>query len=114
MLPHHLGYAGLVRPDHLAHVLWIKPRRERRRADQIAKHHRKLTTLGVIAVRRRRSDRPSLHCRSGSSERRNRLQQSLPMSEHHPELLKVGLSQLGQDLGINGIVAKRRHVLLQS
>src|SRR5206468_11008441 len=66
-----------------------------------------------MTVRRRRTDRRSLHCRSGGSERRNRLQQPFPMSEHHPELLKVDVGQLGQNLGINGIVAKRHRVLLQ-
>ena len=105
--------ATVIPADHLTHVLWITPRRERRRTDQIAKHHRKLTTLSIMTVRRGRTDRGSLRCRNGGSERRNRLQQSLPMSEHHPELLKIDVGPLGQDLGINGIVAKGHRVLLQ-
>src|SRR4029077_18574789 len=39
------GDATVIPADHLAHVLWIKPRRERRRTDQITKHHRELSTL---------------------------------------------------------------------
>jgi hypothetical protein len=47
----YLGYAAMKERHHLPHVFWIKPRRERSRADQIAKHHRKLAPLGTIPPR---------------------------------------------------------------
>ncbi len=47
----HLGDAGVIRSNHLPHVLRVQLRREGRRADQIAKHHRKLASLGVVPRR---------------------------------------------------------------
>ena len=41
-----LGNAAVIRADHVAQVLGIEARGERRRADEIAKHHRKLPPLG--------------------------------------------------------------------
>jgi uncharacterized protein HemY len=98
----------VILAEHLAQIFGVEARCEQRRADEIAEHHRKMLTLCTVATRRRRADRRSSH------EGRNRLQQLLAMSQHDPELLKVGVGQLGQDLGIDGIVAKRRDVLLQS
>ena len=37
----------MVLPDQLAQILRVKPRRQRRRADEIAKHHRQLPALGL-------------------------------------------------------------------
>ena len=56
-----LGDAAVIGADHLAQVLGIEPRRERRRADEVAEHHRQLPALGRgsrTAVGSRR-DRPS-------------------------------------------------------
>jgi hypothetical protein len=44
----HLGHAGAVGCDHPAHVLRLRPRRKRGRADQIAEHHRQQASLGVV------------------------------------------------------------------
>ena len=41
-----LGDAAMIGADDLAQVLGIEARRKRRRADQIAEHHRELPTLG--------------------------------------------------------------------
>ena len=41
------GRRSMVRADHLAQILGIEPRRQSRRADQIAKHHRQLPALGT-------------------------------------------------------------------
>ena len=38
---------GTIGADHLPHVFGIEPRRERRRADQIAEHHGKVAPFGV-------------------------------------------------------------------
>ena len=42
-----LGDGAVVVPDQLAQILRVKPRRQRRRADQIAEHHRQLPAFGV-------------------------------------------------------------------
>ena len=39
---------GCSRPDDAAQVLGIKPRRQRRRTHQVAKHDRELAALGVV------------------------------------------------------------------
>jgi len=43
---YRLGDAPIISTDHLAQVLRVKTRRESGRADEVAKHHRELTTLG--------------------------------------------------------------------
>src|SRR4029077_17519893 len=47
----YLGDAVVKERHQLAHVFGINPRRELSRADQIAKHHRKLASLGTIPPR---------------------------------------------------------------
>jgi hypothetical protein len=51
------GHRVLVGPDHLAHVLGIELRRQRRRAHQVAEQHRQLPPL--------RFHRPSFGCDLG-------------------------------------------------
>ena len=51
---HGLGDAAVIRSDHLAQVLGIEPRRQRRRADEIAEHHSELPPLGGGDRSRRR------------------------------------------------------------
>jgi hypothetical protein len=41
------GDGAVIGGDNLAEILRIEPRRERRRADQIAEHHRQLPAFGV-------------------------------------------------------------------
>ena len=92
--PDHLGAAAVIGADHLAQILRIEPRRQRRRADQIAEHHRKLAPLG----RRSRAgcDRPRLHGGLGA-QRGDRLQKLAPMaSKYHPEILEVLRRELRQ------------------
>jgi hypothetical protein len=49
VIARHRARTGfLVGPDDLVHVLGIKPRRHRGRADEIAEHDRKLATLGGV------------------------------------------------------------------
>ena len=42
-----VGDAAVIGADHLAQVLGIEPRRQRRRADQVAEHHGELAPLGL-------------------------------------------------------------------
>jgi hypothetical protein len=46
-LADEIGAAAVIRADDLAQILGIEPRRECRRADQIAEHHRQLPALGL-------------------------------------------------------------------
>ena len=46
-----LGDGAVIRADHLAQILGIEPRRERRRADQVAEHHRELTPFRSLDAR---------------------------------------------------------------
>jgi hypothetical protein len=43
--------AAMVRADDPAQILWIEPRGQGRRADQVAEHHGQLTPLGAIRAR---------------------------------------------------------------
>ncbi len=43
----HLGDSAVIGGDDLAQILGIEPRRQRRRADQVAEHHRQLPALGI-------------------------------------------------------------------
>ena len=43
----HFGDGAVVGADQLPQILRIKPRCERRRADEIGKHHRQLAAFGV-------------------------------------------------------------------
>ena len=47
-----IGHGAVVVPDQLAQILRVKPRRQRRRADQVAEHHRQLSAFGVDWRRR--------------------------------------------------------------
>src|SRR5208337_1428349 len=46
-LADEIGAAAVIRADDLAQILGIEPRRECRRADQIAEHHRQLPAFGM-------------------------------------------------------------------
>jgi hypothetical protein len=43
----HLGDPAVICGDDLAQILGVEPPRQRGRADQVAKHHRKLPAFGI-------------------------------------------------------------------
>ena len=45
--PDRIGDGAVILPDQLAQILRVEPRRQRRRADQVAEHHRQLPALGI-------------------------------------------------------------------
>ena len=53
------GDAAVVGADQRAQILRVEPRRQRRRADQIAEHHRQLPAFGVALYRCIRARRPN-------------------------------------------------------
>ena len=61
----HLGDGAVIGAEDLAQILWIQPRRQLRRADQIAEHHRQLSPLGFrLGPAHRRRDRRAPRCRA--------------------------------------------------
>jgi hypothetical protein len=115
--PDLAGHRILIGADHLAHVLGVELRRQRRRADQIAKQHRQLPPLspgrticllsGSSFARRRSSITNSL------GEVGDRPQQLLAVAEQDAKLLQVGLGDVGQHLVIDRVRFKRVGVALQ-
>src|SRR6516225_4470889 len=60
MSAYRLGNALMIRTVHLAQVLRVEARSERGRANEIAEHHRELSSLGAIRGRRSGHDRQRL------------------------------------------------------
>ena len=103
-----LGDGAVIRADDLAQILGIEPRGERRRADQIAEHHRQLPPLSALGARRdgRRLGR--------GAQGGDRLDQSAPVPHRRDaDFLQVVRGQARQHLPIDLIVAERRLVALQ-
>jgi hypothetical protein len=101
---HGLGHAMVIRGHHLAHVLGIEPRGQRGRPDQVAEQRRELAAFRDVGALRR--SRHLLRNRRGRFQRGDRLEQLLAVAEHDAEFLEVGLGQLAQHLGIDGVVPK--------
>ena len=106
--------------DQIAPVLRVEPRRETRRADQIAEHHRDRSALGVGARGWRRRGRRSgrglrgRRRRSVPGETGDRPHQPLAVPQRHPDLLEVGLAQVGQDVGVDLVLPEQRFVLSEA
>ena len=62
----------------LAQILGVEARRQRRRADEIAKHHRQLAALSFAGGD---GDRGGRRCRFGRAERGDGVEQSAAMAD---------------------------------
>ena len=115
--PRDLARHGvLVGPDDLAHLLGSSRRRQRGRADQVDEHHGQLAALGVAPTAVSWPGRGTSVRGVGEVFRHeggDRPQQFLARAERQPELLEVGLAQIGQDVAGHLGVAERRLVPLQ-
>jgi hypothetical protein len=106
--------AAVIRADQLAQILGVKPRRQRRRADQIAEHHAQLAALDLhphpsLPRKRRKRGRD----REGA-ERGNGVEQSAAMANRgDPKLAKVLGRQPAQYFPVNVVVAERGLILLE-
>ena len=120
--PDHLGNAAVIGADHRAQILRVEPRRQRRRADQIAEHHRQLPPLGLAGPDA--SILPRLHklgrrdrragAREVRSQRGDRGQQLAPMADKiDAQILQIVGRQLAQDLGIDRVIVECRGVLFE-
>ena len=96
------GAGLLIRPDHLACVLGIEPRRERGRTGEIAEHHGELAPLGAI-------DR----CggRRGRAQIGNGAQQLAAMAERDAEILQILLGEIAKHGKIDVVLGKALLVL---
>ena len=114
-----IGAASVIGADDLAQILGIEPRRECRRADQIAEHHRQLPAFG-LARQRGDGSRCTAQRRLGQVTRRlrpqgrDRGQQLAAMADRgYADADQVVGRQLRQHFAIDIVVAECRRVLLK-
>ena len=97
----------MIGDEDVAQLFRVEPRRECRRADEIAKQHGQLPPLGVG---RRRFLRDDLVAAQGGG----RGEQLAPVTDRlDPQILEIVRRQLEEDLGIDGISCERLLVLRQ-
>ena len=107
-----LGARRVIGPHHIAQVLGVEPRRQLRRADQVAEQHRQLTALGFRNPRAQRA-----RLRHGpryrrllvrfSPQRLDGLQELQPRAEGQAEILEMLLGQFKQRFAIDLVLFER-------
>lgn len=93
-----------VGPDHFPHNFGIETRRERSRADQVAKHNGEVAPLGVMRRSRRCDQR-------GWIEVGDSTQHFTAMAKQDFELIEVLVHQFGKDVNVDPILGKTLCVL---
>ncbi len=112
--PDHLGNAAVIGADDRAQILRIEPRRQRRRADQIAEHHRQLPPLGLGWCRRIAGCRRHGGGYRGA-ERGNGIEELAPVADRcNADVPEVVRSELPQYLPIDLVIAERLLVTLKT
>ncbi len=99
----------LERADERAQILRIELRCKRRRPDQIAEQHRQLPALCVPRRGGNGLGAPLIAGKPG-----DRLEHPLAVAERDAQLLEVGILQVGDDVGVDGLLGKDLRVLAQS
>jgi hypothetical protein len=98
----------MIPGDDLAQILGIESRRQRGRADQIAKHHRQLAPFGIgwrRCIARCRRQRGNGH---RGAERGNRIEQPAAVAKRaDAQLLQVFGRQSTQDFAIDIIITEK-------
>jgi hypothetical protein len=107
----HGGRGGVeVAPHQIAPVLRIELRREARRADEVAEHHRDRTALSVLAGRRGR--RRGLRRWWFGGQRRGRREQLAPMPQRSDaDFLQVRVGERRRESEVDVVVGERLGVL---
>jgi hypothetical protein len=109
------GNAAVIGADHVAQFFRVEPSRKRRRADQIAKHHRQLPALGLGG--RRCGRRLFLGRLFGAGDGKT-LSRSAAIAFSNFRRGPTGspsvVSQLRQHLGVDLVVGERRHIALKA
>ena len=108
-----VGDAAMVGADDLAQILGIEARRQRRRTDQIAEHHRQLAPLGGVLRLHAGRCGGRRQC-LGGGQSGDGSEKPLAVPERHAELLEIDLGQLRQDIGVDFTRAKERLVLSET
>jgi hypothetical protein len=113
------GNGVLIGADLLAQFLGVEPRRQRGRADEIAKHHRQLPPLGVTPRCEscgRFCRRSRCICRGrGSAQGGNGIEQPPAVADRgDAQLAQILGGQPAQDRIVDIIVAESRGILLEA
>ncbi len=104
---HRLGDAAVIGRHDLAHVLGIEARGQGGRPDQVAEQRGELAAFRVVDQRARwRPGGGRRRVRRRRPQRGDGLHQLLAVTKQDPELLEILFGELGQHLGVNGVVAK--------
>jgi hypothetical protein len=101
----------MVRADHLTQILGVEARRQRRRADQIAKHHRQLAALSFAGGG---GDRGGCRWRFGRAERCDAVEQTATMADLvDNQLAQILAGEPAQHLTVDVVDAERGHIFLE-
>jgi hypothetical protein len=106
MLDDHLGAMPMIGTDDVPKILRIKPRRECRRSDEVAEHHRELATLGDILwswVGHASGSRPRRRNATTSGDGSQHL---ATIAEHNTKVLQILVCQISEDREINAVFDK--------
>jgi hypothetical protein len=102
----------VIGADHLAQFFGIEPRRQRRRADQVAEHHRQLPALG------RRAGGGCGDVMGGGgpgAQAGDRFEEHAAVADHaDAEILEVLGGQLRQHPHVDAVVVEGGRILLEA
>ena len=105
----HLGDGAVIGADDLAQILRIEPRRQRRRADEVAEHHRQLPAFGLGAELGYRGAPSSRSNGRLGAERDDGGEQLAAVADRgHAKADQVVGRQLPQYLGVDIVIKERR------
>jgi hypothetical protein len=109
-----IGDGAMIRPDDLAQIFRIEACGQRGRTDEVAKHHRELSTLGVGRRRCKGWRRRYGHGRVGA-EGADGGEELTPVADRgHADADQIVGRQMRQHLGIDIVLAKRTLVLFET
>jgi hypothetical protein len=107
------GDGVLIGAELVAQFLGVEPRRQRRRADQIAEHHHQLPPLGgVLRLRTGRCGWDDRYLGGGQTD--DGSEETLAVPKRHAKLLEIGLGQLRQDIRVDFTRTKEGLVLSEA
>src|SRR5262249_22110912 len=95
--------------DDAVEVLGVEHGCQRGRTHEVAKQHRELPSFGGRTARR-----SNLLLRSVAVECRDGLEQPFAMTERYVQLLQIVLSQVAEDVEVDGLLGKNLSILAQS
>ena len=106
------GARAVIGADHRAQILGVEPRRQRRRADQIAEHHGQLAAFGLRLGPGCRRDRDIAGV-ALRGRRRHRVQQLLAVPQREAKFLELLVGKVRQSIAIDVVCGKDGGVLTE-